>query len=628
MSSPFPNQQPPQGWASQRHQQPSIQKPDDRNSYGYYAPIIQPYHTQYAPQQPPYIQPYYGDAQPAPFIAELPAPSPPAPPTTTPNEQLKEDQLLASKLQQLDVAEVRSRSNSAVSQRQRPMSTAVPRLDNHSPLVHQASSLSLRPYSTNTSVNDAPWSPGSYGTQRNVPSPSLLPEVVPEVRRSSYDPAHDLPIPVEVDRRSSSFSQPALPDSTSLPRYLETHRQVPYPPTWRLPPVIATFYAYAGSKIDPKADWLSQQESFTWRTIRPTEHAYNPSAPSYTFKFTTKGGSFRDPRFSWVMTLPDPPSDPKKKVAKIKQGSWAYDLRLDLNGGMRKKEVLNHGSSKTAILTTYVHARNYDSLRFIGPDGRAYMWVSSSQVSSVNGFRYDTVRHALFGAVGQIKDPLYGEIVADHTFWDGYVDENEVHMGVKCDGCQKTPIRGLRWKCKVCHQHDVCGTCRQSIITGGFGAQMQQACKFSLVCLPDEALCIRSPYVDPALVVATLQILKDWEKHTLRDEKRGNAKGFQTSEEAARQHDLGIMSYWSASDWDKKDKKNIANAKMGTVVKADNITAAFEGTSSALGNLVDAGFALAGHGTVGSGHVNSHGGDGGGGGGDGGGGGGGSGGGS
>jgi hypothetical protein len=485
------------------------------------------------------------------------------------------------------------------------MAPAVPK--NDSPLLRQVSSVPLHPQSTNAPESSIPWGPASFGTRNTMPNTSSLPEVVVQPRSFSYDPANDLPIPVQLDQQPIESSPKLFPDPSSLPTNLEQNRQVPFPPTWRPPPVIATFYAYAGSKATPGSDWLSQQESFTWRTIRPTEQAYNPAAPSYTFTFANKGGSFRDPKFSWSMIMPDQSVDAKKKASKSKQTSWTYDLRLDKNKGVRKSEVLSHGKDK-AILTTYVHAQNYDSLRFIGPDGRAYMWVSSSHVSSVNGSRYDTVRHALFVEAGQIKDPLYGEIVADHTFWDGYVDENEVHTGVKCDGCQKQPIKGRRWKCKTCHHHDVCEECRKAIVAGGFGPAMRQACDLSLVCLPDEALCIRSTTVDPALVVASLQVLKDWERHTLREEKKKDPKGFAASEEAARKQDLGIMSYWKASDWEKKEKKNTANDKMGTVVKAHSTMAAVEGTTSALGGLVDAGFALAGHGTHGNGGGHSGGG--------------------
>jgi len=300
------------------------------------------------------------------------------------------------------------------------------------------------------------------------------------------------------------------------------------------------------------------------------------------------------------MTTPELSAELKKKASKRTPTSWTYDLRLDLNSGVRKTEILGHGRDK-AILTTYVHASNYDSLRFVAPDGRAFMWVSSGTVSSLNGSRYDSIRHALFAAAGHIADPLYGEIIADHTFWDGYVDPNEVHTGPKCDGCQSNPINGLRWRCRTCHKHDVCEKCRQAVLAGAFGGAMQKSCSFSLVCLPDETLTVRSSGVETALVVATLQVLKDWERHTLRDEKRKNIKGFLASEEAARRGDLGKMSYWKAEDWDKKNK---SNDKVGTVVKAKSMIAAFEGTASAVGGLVDAGFALAGHGT--------HGGDGGG----------------
>ncbi|KAH8723172.1 hypothetical protein GQ44DRAFT_828376 [Phaeosphaeriaceae sp. PMI808] len=601
MSSPNRNQHFHQDWMSQNYQQLPPQLPNHAYSQAY--PTYPPYHAQYAPPAPPIAHAHYGGSLPPPMIAELPAPLPPAPPTTTSDQQLKEDELLAHRLQGLEVIEARERSNIAVSIRRRPIGMVPPNTQDHSPLLHQVSSLSLRPQPENLSSNNVPWGPGSFVSQTTIPILSSLPEVVvgPTPFPSTGDPSSDLPIPVLLDEPSYIPPPSALPNSSSLSAHLEENRQVPYPATWKLPPVLATFYGYAGSKIVPGADWLSQQEAFTWRTIRPTEHAYNPSVPAYTFKFATKGGSFRDPRFSWVMTLPEKSPNSKKKVSKTKNASWAYDLRLDLNGGQRKSEVLNHGREK-AILTTYVHAANYDSLRFIGPDGRAYMWVSSTNVSSLNGSRFDTTRHALFASIGHIPDPLYGEIIADHTFWDGYVDENETHPESKCDGCQTKPIKGLRWKCKTCHHHDVCEACRKLIVAGGFGESMKQLCNLSLVCLPDEALYIRSQTVDPALVVATLQVLKDWERHTLRDEKRKNSKAFQASETAARTQDLGIMSYWKASDW---DKKNVENDKMGTVVKAKSMMVAFGETASALGGLVDAGFALAGHGT----HGGAHGGD-------------------
>jgi hypothetical protein len=137
MASPNPNQYPYQGWTSQNYQQPLAQRPGNRYSQSY--PVHQPYHAQYEPQHAPYVQPYYGDTSRTPIIAELPASLPPAPPTTTSDQQLKDDALFAHKMQNLEVAEVRQRSSSAVSFHRRPISMAPPGPQTESPLLHQVS---------------------------------------------------------------------------------------------------------------------------------------------------------------------------------------------------------------------------------------------------------------------------------------------------------------------------------------------------------------------------------------------------------------------------------------------------------------------------------------------------------
>jgi len=37
--------------------------------------------------------------------------------------------------------------------------------------------------------------------------------------------------------------------------------------------------------------------------------------------------------------------------------------------------------------------------------------------------------------------------------------EEVVHHGVTCDGCQQSPIKGIRFKCKVCADFDLCTAC-------------------------------------------------------------------------------------------------------------------------------------------------------------------------
>ena len=44
---------------------------------------------------------------------------------------------------------------------------------------------------------------------------------------------------------------------------------------------------------------------------------------------------------------------------------------------------------------------------------------------------------------------------------------NEVHEMVTCDGCGLSPIRGARWKCRVCADFDLCDVCHSQFRTTG-----------------------------------------------------------------------------------------------------------------------------------------------------------------
>jgi hypothetical protein len=260
MSSPHPNQHPHQGWISNNYQQPPPpQSLHDRYSQGY-APR-QSYHPPFPSQPAQYVQPYYGNTSTTPVIAELPAPLPPAPPTTTSEEQLKRDQLLSQEIQRLDVAETRRRAVSDITIRRRPVSMAppiqqnafpqlhqvssmsllpqsttmrpvsmtVPEPHNGSPQLHQVSSLSplLQPTSTNASTSPIPWGPASFGARNTLPTPSSLPEVAVQPRSFSYDPANDFPIPVIQDQQPPVNLSKVWTNPISLPAYLEEHRTIP-----------------------------------------------------------------------------------------------------------------------------------------------------------------------------------------------------------------------------------------------------------------------------------------------------------------------------------------------------------------------------------------------------------------
>ena len=43
--------------------------------------------------------------------------------------------------------------------------------------------------------------------------------------------------------------------------------------------------------------------------------------------------------------------------------------------------------------------------------------------------------------------------------------DGEVHRGVVCDRCNSNPLKGERYKCEVCHDFDLCGTCKVKSMT-------------------------------------------------------------------------------------------------------------------------------------------------------------------
>jgi len=42
--------------------------------------------------------------------------------------------------------------------------------------------------------------------------------------------------------------------------------------------------------------------------------------------------------------------------------------------------------------------------------------------------------------------------------------EGATHHGVSCDGCKMSPIQGIRYKCTVCPNFDLCSKCEESKI--------------------------------------------------------------------------------------------------------------------------------------------------------------------
>ncbi|KAF2180424.1 hypothetical protein K469DRAFT_714807 [Zopfia rhizophila CBS 207.26] len=556
MPSPNPYQHyPSPGYAEQTCQQPQL-VPYPNQGYPQSYPQSSPYQGQSPfPPQGYFKSPTEHSLQP---IAELPAAAPPAPPTSTPAQQLSEDERLAHQLAQMEVDNARKRASSSASYHQQQyqinmLTQPVPQYPPSQP-YQQSSPTGPTSYS--------PTSPVPYGQQsyHQATHPQYSPHHSPQ-------PPYLAPRPAPAPRPQSFHGIPSQPmiqipqasplmDPNSLSAYLETHRQVPYPPQWRLPPITSTFY---GSFLySPKTDWLDTLDSQFWRTIRFSDNGRNPAPPAFKLTFKSRGGNFRDPRLSWTMASS---AGEKGKIQKSRT-SWSYSLKRDLDSNRVKSEVIMTPKGKE-IHCSYIHAKNYDSLSFRGVDGLLYKWVSHAPLDTLNGYRYDTLRHALFAGSQHGQDPLYGQIVADHAYWDGFVDLSEVHDGIECHGCSQKPVVGLRWKCKTCADHDVCEPCRLA------GKSLMLDCKFTMVSLPDEALHIRNPRVDVGMAIATLQVLRDWELNTIREQRKQDPVGFELYLDNARKGDLGRIRHWRHTDFEGTGVKG-GNATIGTLMKAIN----------------------------------------------------------
>jgi hypothetical protein len=42
-----------------------------------------------------------------------------------------------------------------------------------------------------------------------------------------------------------------------------------------------------------------------------------------------------------------------------------------------------------------------------------------------------------------------------------------LHENFVCDGCEMTPIKGIRYMCSVCSNHDICETCERNGVHAG-----------------------------------------------------------------------------------------------------------------------------------------------------------------
>ena len=55
----------------------------------------------------------------------------------------------------------------------------------------------------------------------------------------------------------------------------------------------------------------------------------------------------------------------------------------------------------------------------------------------------------------------FGTNTNNAMYWQSMHAKLDVHEGVTCSSCGANPLRGIRWKCSSCPNHEVCGECRK-----------------------------------------------------------------------------------------------------------------------------------------------------------------------
>jgi hypothetical protein len=74
--------------------------------------------------------------------------------------------------------------------------------------------------------------------------------------------------------------------------------------------------------------------------------------------------------------------------------------------------------------------------------------------SKVEQFKEETIKKAIYEANSGIEKALSNSSISKRE---------EVHHGIKCSNCFVFPIIGIRYKCNVCNNYDLCTTCEEKL---------------------------------------------------------------------------------------------------------------------------------------------------------------------
>ncbi|KAF2492672.1 hypothetical protein BU16DRAFT_87617 [Lophium mytilinum] len=335
----------------------------------------------------------------------------------------------------------------------------------------------------------------TYHSRPAWPAPGPLPESPHQLYSHNHltsPPASTQPLPLPSPRPPPQARPENLPrplTAISVADYFHQHACVPIP--WRWEPLstpIKTYYIEAGPAFLDSKDWLGDwvDQEFHTVCLRDRKKPKDRHSMKYHLTAESTGGHFRPEKFKWKLS--------NSPAGKSRGTLWTYCREKDAGappGQVRFEGLYDLDGNR--VLTSFKHKDPshvvpVDTLSFQLPNGEEFQWRSNHPISTLDGYRWDYQRHALF----RLSRGVAEELIADNAPWDGR---------------GKKPLDSA------------------------------------------DALTIRAQNVDHSMVIATLQTMKvrQWED-VLRVEALNDKEGVKKTVKQARKTELGI-AYWTQDDF-------------------------------------------------------------------------------
>jgi hypothetical protein len=73
------------------------------------------------------------------------------------------------------------------------------------------------------------------------------------------------------------------------------------------------------------------------------------------------------------------------------------------------------------------------------------------------------IKSCIAGIIPDLTKKIHDEVTSKLAVTAKKTQDEVIHMGVRCDGCQIKPITGIRYKCAICHDFDFCEKCEATV---------------------------------------------------------------------------------------------------------------------------------------------------------------------